>query len=396
MCTFLTTLPTRSKTSEQPKRQNLMVYIKPTEKNVYYRFRLLAFTSPSKSDRDYPFIERYIHTVWVENEDGKRHSESIVCPVTKYVKSKWNGDPMKDCPMCNFANANFVAWKESGWKDKESARKNKEFGRKFQALIPVYVIDDPIHPANNNHFRVIEFNDKDIYKKFKDLIFEKSKEATVFNGANAVDFCIRMETVNEVRNEGQPNEYVWKHNVIKRMVFSKTPSTIPQITKEAIDAFEFDETYYVSNTLQELKDFYNSHVRKSTDDIPDEDEEVEVFTETKKAPVVKTNSVESSEKLANKAVDDGKPLADLPFDDEDEEDLDKMLDEPKQAVAAPKKAKESIEDEVNDLLDEDEDEDVPAEPKKQEKSEPLSAPPNPMKESDSEIDNLGELLKDIY
>ena len=364
----MTELPTRSKTGEVEKKPNLMLWIKATPPKEYYRFRLLGFKS-AKSDRDYPFVVRYIHQVWVEGEDGKRHTESVVCPVSPFVKAKWKGDPMNDCPICRFANANFAAWKQSGWKDRESAKKNKEFGRKFEALVPIYVVNDPIYPQNNGHFRVFSFTDKEQYKKFIELVQEKSREAVVFNGKNALDFYIRYETVEEKLREGQPNEYLWKHSVLKQMGFTNKPYDIPQITKEAIDQFPFDEQFFVSSTMSELQDFYDRHIKVSNDDIPDDDE-ISFTQPTEKKTVEKTNAIEKSTVVENADV-----VSDLPFDD--------GTSETEKSAAA--------EQEINDLLDEE-----PTEEKKTEEKEEkiLESPKDPLKTETSDED-LDKLLDDI-
>ena len=384
MCTWMTELPAHSQNGETPRKPNLALYIKPTPPKEYYRFRLLGFKS-AKSDRDYPFITRFIHTVWVEGEDGKRHTENVVCPVTPFVKKNWKGDPMNDCPICRFANANFVAWKQSGWKDKESAKKNKEFGRKFEALIPVYVVNDPNYQQNNGHFRVFTISDKDVYNQFVKLVQEKSREAVVFNGKNALDFYMRYEMIEEVLRQGQPNEYVWKHPVLKQMGFTNKPYDIPQITKEAIDDFPFDETYYVGATMSELEDFYNRHIKVSNDDIPD-DEEITLVQPTQKKFVEKTNSIENTE-VASQPKDDGKPLADMPFDDIDDE-------EPQTPKA---KTPENGPVDLDDLLEDEEEpkKEVAAPVKKEEaKGEILESPKDPMKTETSDED-IDSLLNDI-
>ena len=321
MCTFCTELPKHSNSIEQPKQQMLYLPIQPSKEKEYYRFRLLWFKSPSKNDRDYPFIERYMHMHFAKDEDDKWQIESqVVCPVTPHVKNKWEGDVYSSCPICNFSNHNFIAFKESGWKDRESARKQKEFGRKFEACIPVYVVSDPNYDGNQGKFKVIKFTDKENYKKFKDLVSKMSHENLVFNGKNAVDFYIRMETVTETLRAGQPNEYVWKHNVIAKMGFTNKPYDIPAINKENIDKFEFDDQFYVSSTKEELKEFYDTYCRKmNNDDIP-EDEDIKIFkkSESKTETVRKTNQAESSEKFANEAASKNTEIPD--------EDLDGLED----------------------------------------------------------------------
>jgi len=372
----MTELPTRSQNGETPKKPNLMVYIKPTPPKEYYRFRLLGFKS-AKSDRDFPFITIFKHTVWSEGEDGKRHPESVVCPVTPFIKKNWKGDPMHDCPICRFANANFVAWKQSDWKDKESAKKNKEFGRKFEALIPVYVVNDPNYQQNNGHFKVFSFTDKEAYNQFLDLVKAKSREAAVFNGKNALDFYIRYEMIEEVLRKGQPNEYVWKHPVLKQMGFTTKPYDIAQITKEAIDEFKFDETYYVGSTMSELEDFYNRHIKVSNDDIPDE-EEISVVQQAPKKQVEKTNSIADTEVVPQK--DDGRPVSGMPFD-EDIDDVPISKATPEQPV------------DIDDLLDEETPQKEVQAPTKKE-AEILESPEDPMKTKTSDND-LDSLLEDI-
>lgn len=382
MCTWITELPSQTRTGETPAKPNLMVYIKPTPPKEYYRFRLLGFKS-SKSERDYPFISRFLHTVWVEDSDGKHRTESVVCPVTPFVKTKWNGDPINDCPICKFANANFNAWKTSNWKDKESAKKSRTFGRKFEALIPVYVINDPIYPQNNGHFRVFAFYDKKQYESFTKLVKEKTREAVVFNGKNALDFYIRYEMIDEVFNKGEPNEYVWKHPVLKQMGFTNKAYDIPQITKESIDQFPFDETYYVSSTITELQEFFNRHIKVSNDDIPDEDDDISIIQTKQTKNIIKnTNSIEKTElsnisNISNKNDEEtihSIRVSQSQNDIDIESEIDEMLNED-----------DSSNDKVNTTVNES----------SNKKDEILESPPDPLKNNGSTDEDLDDLLKDI-
>lgn len=326
MCTFFTELPKIASSIESNRPKNLEILIKPSEPKQFYRFRLLAFKNSSKSDRDYPWIERYVHSHWGKNADGRPIiDEKITCPVTKHVH--WQGNAMNDCPICQLANMNFISFKESGWKDREASRHSNEYGRKFEAIIPVWVQNDPNYPKNNNKMKVIIFNDKKIYESFRNLVIQESGKHTVFNGDNAVDFYLRMERITEVVNQGQPNEREWSHNVIKQMGFSTKPYNIPGITKEAVDAFPFDETYYTTVTMPELKSYYKRYCVVSNDDIP-EDDNLAVFTQpehTAPARVEHTNNVSKSTAVANDDVG-------MPFDAGDDLDdlVSDVVDEPKQ------------------------------------------------------------------
>ena len=353
MCTFINSLPSQSKSAESTRKKNLALFIRPTKDNEYYKFRLLAFKSPQKNDRDYPFIERYIHQHWTKDENGKSKIDAqVVCPVTKFVKVE--GNPYDACPICRFANMNFISWKESGWKDRESAKKNREFGRKFEAIIPVYVKQDPTYPQNNGQLRVLVFTDKEFYKKFKQKIQEASRTACCFNGGKAVDFYIHMTVVPKTVNEGQPNEYTFNEKVIDKFGFTKPEKAyeIPAINKEAIDNFEFDDTYYVSSTPEELQEFYDKYIKlSSNDDIPEED--VEVYEAPKVAKPTKTNKVIEI-KVENPAQAENDDIGD---DDIDELTADNDLasdpdDLPAVNEPAPKAETEEIsEAELNDLVD---------------------------------------------
>lgn len=284
MCTFLNELPKYAKTIDQPKKQQLFLSLKPTsDPKEYYRFRLLWYKNP-KTNRDYPFIERFTHTAFVKNEDGKWVMESqVVCPITPHVKMTWDGDPYNTCPICNFSNHNFLSFKESGWKDKESARKSKQFSRKFEACIPVYVVYDPIYELNQGKFKVIKFFDKKEYENFRNLVSRESHETCVFNGKMAVDLYIKMTEIEKVANEGNPNEYHYKQNVITKIGFTTKPYDIPAITKEAIDEFQFDDQFFTSSTKEELKEFHTKYcVKINNDDIP-MDEEVSFVTSSRKS-----------------------------------------------------------------------------------------------------------------
>lgn len=350
MCTFLSTLPTKSNTMTTAKRQNIFLSLRPCPEDdpkAYYRFRLLNFIN-AKSKRDSPFLERFVHTRWSKTEDGKPMIESqVICPVTKYVE--WDGDRYSTCPICKVAGNAFATWKESGYKDKEAGRKNREFGRKFEALVPVYVVNDPNYEGNNGKLRVISFGDKNDYKKFKELVAAKLREVPVFNGSAAVDFCIRIERVTETSHPGEPNEYTWSHNVIKNMLFSNKPYDIPAINKETVDAFPFDEQYYVSSTKAEIMAFHNKYCKVQMDDLDIPTETVEVFKPasqpaktTPAVPVANPTPEKKAEETADlgdiddllgtsdekpaEKKSDTAPLSELPMDQStDDIDVDDLL-----------------------------------------------------------------------
>ena len=358
MCTFLSTLPKKSKMTGTKKR-NLQLYMRPcpdteTEK-TWYKFRLLNF-SAKNSDRDHPFIQRFVHQKWKVNDKGKPEIDmEVVCPVTKWME--WDGDRY-DCPICKFANQQYKTLRETHWKDADARKKNKEFSRKFQAIVPVYVVSDPNYEGNNGKLRVLIFNDKKWYEEvFIKKIEKQLLKGNCFNGVNAVNCCMHMQLEKEVINEGQPNQYVWNKRVIDQIAFTK-PYDIAAITKDLVDAFPFDETYYVGSSKTEIDEFYKKFIKVSNDDIviEDEDEEIKVFDQPKDEPVKKTNKVSNDDILSDG--DEGEaesPAAHKESPAPADDDLDELIadvpEAPKAERAPEVKAEQPIDDKsLDDLL----------------------------------------------
>lgn len=347
MCTFLSSLPKKSKSAGQrTAKKNLVMSLKPCpDEKSYYRFRLLAFNSNSKNDRDDPHIIRYVHQVWSKDpEKGFPIIEDeITCPVTPHVHVE--GDRYHACKVCDIANKYFLAFKESGWKDKEANRKNKEFGRKYQAIVPVYVVNDPNYDGNIGKFKVIVFNDKKQYQEFRAKIEKQLLKTPVFNDKGAVDLCVHVGEEVKYYNEGQPNERSWKAKVWDKIVFSTKPYDIPSITKETVDAMGFDEEYYTSSTPEEILAFYNKHCKVSNDDIPDEDE----------IPVYKQEEPETSvgDEVMEEVASNNQEVANDLAEDPDNEGLDVVDEAVSEVQNKPEAKKAPVSDDdvdADDLL----------------------------------------------
>ena len=249
---------------------NFGVYMKPTPKGEYYRFRLLWFKD--ETDRKTPFVTRFVHEYWEDMGEGPNRNHSIVCPTSIFVRNNWKGDAFKDCPICRFSGNNFISWRDSGYIDKIASKNYRGFKRKFQAIIPVYVINDPNYEPNNGKLKVLIINESDIFNKFKKSVINKNKNTAIFNGGEAVDFLVRSEQDEKVFNEGEDNEYRFFKTEIVQMGFSNKPYKIPAINKEAVDQFPFAQVYYTASTLNELKSFYKKWcLHTITDDIDDSD-----------------------------------------------------------------------------------------------------------------------------
>lgn len=352
MCQFINQLPAKSRMSASGKKRSLWLGIRPTGPGEYYKFRLLGFKSRI-TDRSDPFIERYVHQHWETDPETKKRSlaDSVICPVTPHVHV--DGNKYEACKICAYDRMNFAAWKESGWRDRESAKKHKEFGRKFEAIIPVYVINDPTYEANNGKFRALVFNDKKFYDELRKKIREQSLTASCFNAGKCVDFYIHMTEKEEVCNEGQANEYRYKTKVFDKWGFTKAENAheIAAITPEKCDDMGFDDEYYVSSTEEELNAFYAKYIKVSNDDIPEDD--VQVYDAPKaEAPVKKTNVVTET-KMENKEAP--APANDDIPDDElndlasDTDDL--PVADPAPASTAAKPTNDVSDDEINALID---------------------------------------------
>lgn len=341
MCTLMTSVPRNSKSNGGVKKRNLLMSLKPcADEKTYYRVRLLGFLN-EHTDRDDFCIVRYVHQKWgVNAEKGYPVLEDeITCPVTPHVHVE--GNRYDSCKICNLANKYFIAFKESGWKDKEANKKSKEFGRKFQAIIPVYVVDNPNYDGDNGKFKVIVFNDKKFYEEFRKKVEKAAQTNMVFNGQNAVDCCIHVSNVTEVVNEGKPTEYTWKHKVIDKVVFTTKPYDIPSINKETLNSMGFDDEYYTTSTQDEIDLFYKKYCTISNDDIPDDD--MPIYDEPKtsaraSAPVSVSNPIpvkndipeENFDVITSDADDNDLPTGSSTStanDDIDADDLLKDLDD---------------------------------------------------------------------
>lgn len=282
MCTFVEQKLTFNTATEE-KPVNYEIYIKPTPEKEYYRFRLLWFND--STERKTPFVERFIHSIWVQDGD-KRFTYDLVCPTTPYVKKTWAGNAYDDCPICRFANNNFIMLKESNFKDTVARDKHKTFKRRFQAVIPVYVVSDPVYDANNGKFKVFTITDKEIFDKFKTLVIERNNNHKIFNSENALDFLVRVDNVQKVLGEGTDHELLYNKKEIVQMGFSSKPYDIPAITKTAIDQFPFASLYYYNPTLDDLKSFYKDHCLHAVNDDVDDTAIADIASTSKTEPEV--------------------------------------------------------------------------------------------------------------
>ena len=287
------------------RNPNLEMFLQPCkDEKTYYRVRLLGFES--KMGRTDPHIVRHVHKVWVTDpKTGKKHIEKILCTKrTAWVETE--GPKASSCKICNYVNQQWSIYNESGKTDTEARSKAGKLGDNYEAIVPVYVKNDPNFERNNGKLKVIIFNDSDVYEDFRKRIEHKLQEVQVLNGVKAVDTLIHVG-IEEVQGK---NGKIYKNPVIDKIKFSTEPYDIPAINSKNIDAFPFDETYYSVPDQDEVDEFYNKHCCVSNDDIP-EDDEIVVYKSDKN---VKTQDVKV-------------PTNDVPDDDISDDEIDELVDD---------------------------------------------------------------------
>lgn len=306
MCKFMSTLPKHSNIIGAPKRNpNLELFLQPCkDKDTYYRVRLLAFSSSKKNDRDDPHITRFVHQNWTTDpKTGKKRLEKIVCSAhTPWVNVE--GNKASSCKVCNYVGQQWSIYNESGKTDVEARTKAGTLGKRFEAIIPVYVKNDPNYEKNNGKFKVIIMTDKEEYMNFRKQIDAKLREVQVFNGANAADCLIHVSSMEMTGKNGK----TYKRTGIDRIAFSTKPSDIPAINSKNIDGFAFDDTYYTSSDEEEVNEFYSKYCAIANDDIPDSDD----------IPVYTTSTVKTANKIempSNDTSSNNNDVSDTELDD---------------------------------------------------------------------------------
>ena len=321
--------------------KNLEMFLKPNKEGEFYRVRLLAFNSKDGRRVD-PHVTRIVHSAWeTDPTTGKKHLTKIVCP----AKTPWVdiGDNKKgSCKVCNYVAQQWAIYNESGKTDKTASGNATKLRSNYEAVVPVYVVNDPNYDKNNGKCKVIIFDDKERYLDFRKKIEAQLRVNKVFNGEQAVDCLLYVGTEEIPRSNGT----VFNKTVISKVLFSTKPKDIPAITSKLIDSFPFDETYFSETPQEDIDSFFKKYCAIVNDDIP-EDDDIPVYRPVQKqAPKVEvpTNSAPKQDDISDKEVDD--LLDDGPDDltkDPDEEGLSEEDDIPAQS---------SKDDDVKDLLEE--------------------------------------------
>lgn len=350
-------LPKNAKNAPSKKNGSgsFRLALKPTEGNNVYRVRLLSFLNGTNT-RDWPFIEKFVHEKWEKNAEGKgAYKGFVTCPATKYVRPTLpaKANPFEICPICKYTNANFLAYKESGYKDKLAGKITREHKRKYVALIPVWVVKDPHEPTNINKCRVWVIKDKENYDKLNAMI--KKQTSKVFNAGPAVDLLIYVKKETEIINEGKENEFKLEKTVIDKFGFGKQEYKIDAITDQLIEEFPFDDEFYTFSTIEELQKYYEENVI-SNSNIPEDTIDTDELENTSATPVESASTPEET-------VIEEEPKTQEAIIDQDLSDIDGIIDNAiieektpakkpgKPQLKEPEPKKEPTLDDIDGLID---------------------------------------------
>ena len=310
----MTSLSTYSPSVGIVKRNpNLEMFLQPCkDEKTYYRLRLIG--PPSNVGRTDPHIVRHVHKIWITDPaTGKKRLEKLTCVAnTPWIETE--GPKKSSCKICAYAAHQWAIYNESSKSDPEARIKASRFSSYYEAIVPVYVKNDPNYERNNGKLRVIVFDNKKFYEGFRTILRNKLKDVNIFNGTKGVDLLLHVG-VNEVSAK---NGKVYRNPVVDKIKFSTDPYEIPAINEKLIESFPYDETYYTKPDQEEIDAFYDKYCVVVNDDIP-EDDEIPVYSTDKKLAA-------SAEKI---------PTNDVPSDDISDADIDEVVNSTNDASDDP-------------------------------------------------------------
>lgn len=304
---------------------SFLLKLKPTVDNNVYRFRLLSFITGNNS-RDWPFIEKFVHEKWDKDAEGKSvYKGFVTCPATKYVRPTLppKSNPFEICPICKYTNSNYLAYKESNFKDKLAGKATREHKRKYVALVPVYVVKDPHEPTNINKARVWVIKDKEIYDKLNALVKKQQSKTKVFNGGEAVDLLVYVKSEEVIVGEGQPYEFKRTDIKIDKFGFGKQTYKIDNITDKFIEDFPFDEEFYTFSTQEELQKYYEENVIANSS-IPEDGIDTEELESDTSKPINEKKNDETDSIIED---DNTAPITQDQIIDKDLSDIDTLIND---------------------------------------------------------------------
>ena len=275
----------RKNTQRDIARRSSELSIRPTAENNYYRFRLLSFPPDPefmKSAgltyyRDLHFLPRYMHIVWTEEPSDKSPTGvrnvryAIPCPASEYIRVNSNLTK-KSCPICNAGNAALQAYTESNKRNQVAKDKWLRCKNVFEALVPVYVVNDPNNDSNNGSVKVWKVNEEQ-YQRLVNLVNEAERGKTPIFNDEAVDLYFTFEKVEKSRTNKKTGEvHTWMQNDIGKLVLTTTVYKVSGLD-DLVKGLNFDATWFTIPSMDDLQDFYAKHiatVSSPVNDIPND------------------------------------------------------------------------------------------------------------------------------
>lgn len=258
-----------SVTTRDDKAYKNFLNPKETPDGQYYRLRLLYFTDPTNK-RTIPFVEKFVHTVYNRDENGKLSVDYVTCPTSPYLKIE---NAWKKCPCCQYANKQYELADSSDWKNKTAAAAHRKMRRDFVSFVPVYVINDPNVPENAGRVMILNIRDRDAHEQLTNIIKSTEYTQNVFNGQSAVDLAIVVKNepiTSKKTGEIMVNQRTGEPYTKKKFKFKFSDKAYDiDIPIEQVDELGFDESMYTYNTENELLAFLTKHTIPA--DIPEDD-----------------------------------------------------------------------------------------------------------------------------
>jgi hypothetical protein len=236
--------------------------IKFNEPGKTYRFRLIYTTEP-EYNRTTPFIEVWRHTI----KDSAGRTSGCVCPKTFGIPKYW-----EVCPCCDIGSSYYQEFQKTG--DPAMKQLSGQMRSMLRGYALVYVIADPITPANNGTVKKIFFDGRG--KKFFDLEIngittekdEKTKKPIISNdrlGFDAFDLekGYDLIVVTETADRFVNCKYSFARKATS-IIENMTQADLNNVNK-MIEDMEFDSLLNVKYVEGEAIEFYNKYVAKKAD-----------------------------------------------------------------------------------------------------------------------------------
>jgi len=227
-----------------------------------YQFRLL-FMVQDGFNRTNPFIMKYSHSFW---DDIEKESHWVTCPTSEYLDDMRG---FKNCPICEKLS---TFYKEAEKGSGTARELYDQFKRRFNGYCPVYVIKDPVKPANDGTVKIFRFG-KTLAKFLKAEIFgiidtsktRDDEESTcessgeeigidAFDPNDGYDFIITVSLkTTKDKITGKESKF---NNYSAKFSRKKSPINVSsKDLKSMFDELNFDKEFYTKNTVEELKEY---------------------------------------------------------------------------------------------------------------------------------------------